>query len=117
MLLFGHERLAAYQVSLSFRAWFHALPGAPELSSRRFRQVDQAATSVGLNIAEGNGRALEADRGKFLTQAESWTVKAATFLDLGERTGELEGGQRENGLALLGRVAATLRGLSGNIER
>ena len=55
----------------------------------------------------------EADRGKFLTQAESSTVKAATFLDLCERTGELEGGQRANGLTLLGRVAATLRGLPG----
>src|SRR5688572_22661651 len=74
--LFAHERLAAYQVSLDFVGWFHGLPGASELSSRRFRQIDQAATSVVLNIAEGNGRALEADRGKFLAQAESSAVKA-----------------------------------------
>ena len=55
-VLFAHERLDAYQVGLEFMRWFHALPEGRDLSSRLYRHVDKAATSVVLNIAEGNGR-------------------------------------------------------------
>lgn len=51
--LFAHERLEAYQCSLKVVAWLHALPGGAELSTRWFRQLDKAATSVVLNLAEG----------------------------------------------------------------
>ncbi len=54
--LFPHERLDAYRLSLEFMRWFHGLPGAPKLSTRQLRQVDHAATSLVLNIAEANGR-------------------------------------------------------------
>jgi len=63
----------------------HGLPGGPELSSRPLRQIEKAGTSLVLNIAEGNGRCLEADRRKFLETAESATVKAGAFLDHSHR--------------------------------
>ncbi len=110
--LFAHERLAAYQVSLEFVGWFHALPRACELASRLFRQMDKAATSVVLNIAEGNGRCLEADRRKFLDIAESSAVKVATYLDLCERTAELDRSQRQYGIGMIDRVGMMLRGLA-----
>jgi len=110
--LFAHERLAVYQVSLEFMGWFHSLPEARELSSRLFRQIDKSATSVVLNIAEGNGRCLEADRGKFLEIAESSAVKVATYLDLCERVANLDFRQKQCGMALLDRVGLMLRGLS-----
>jgi four helix bundle protein len=111
--IFAHERLEAYQLGLEFVGWFQALPGGAELSSRLFRQIDKAATSVVLNIAEGNGRCLEGDRGKFLEIAESSLVKAATYVELCERTGEVDLGQKQRGIALLDRVALRVRGLSG----
>lgn len=110
--LFAHERLEAYQISLQFVGWFHALPGGAELSSRLFRQIDRAATSVVLNIAEGNGRPLEADHRQFLATAESSVVKAATYLDLCQRTAEVDPSQRDSGMALLERVALRVRGLA-----
>lgn len=110
--LFAHERLQAYRTSLELVAWFHGLPGGPELSSRLFRQIDKASTSVVLNLAEGNGRPLEADRRQFLDNAESATVKVAAYVDLGHRMGELELEQRAVGMALADKIAIMVRGLT-----
>ncbi|MCI0534199.1 MAG: four helix bundle protein [Verrucomicrobiales bacterium] len=110
--LFPHERLDAYQVGLDFMRWFHALPAGAVLSSRLYRQVDKAATSVVLNIAEGNGRYLEGDRRNFLDIAEASAVKAAAYLDLCERKAELDPEQRQLGVDLLRRIALMVRGLS-----
>src|SRR6516162_9715939 len=52
--LFYHERLEVYQLALRFLEWFVAQPGANELSSKVLRSLDEAGTSVVLNIAEGN---------------------------------------------------------------
>ena len=110
--LFPHERLDVYQVSLDFMRWFQALPAGAELSNRLYRQIDKAATSGVLNIAEGNGRYPNADRRRFLDIAEACAVKAAAYLDLGVRKAELDPNQWEGGIQLLGRIALMLRGLS-----
>ena len=109
---FPHERLDVYRAGLAFMCWFHALPGGAELSSRLYRQIDKAATSVILNIAEANGRYPEDDRRRFHDIAEASTVKAAAYLDLCVRKAELDPAQEEPGLRLLGRIASMLRGLS-----
>jgi hypothetical protein len=54
-VVFHHESLDMYQVGLQFMRWFVCLPGGGELSDRLCREVDRSATSVVLNIAEGNG--------------------------------------------------------------
>jgi four helix bundle protein len=112
-LLFAHERLEAYQSSLLVVEWFHALPGGAELSTRWFRQIDKANTSVVLNIAEGNGRRIEADHRKFLDLAESSVIKASTYIQLCQRTGEMKAESAQRGLVLLDRVALLVRGLVG----
>ena len=111
--LFAHERLKAYQTSLELVGWFHHLPGGPELSSRLFRQIDKASTSVVLNLAESNGRHLEADRRQFLEIAESSIVKVAAYVDLCQRLGELESTHRATGMELVEQIAIMVRGLSG----
>jgi four helix bundle protein len=112
--LFAHERLEAYQCSLKVVAWFHALPGGAELSTRWFRQLDKAATSVVLNIAEGNGRRMEADHRRFVELAESSVMKVNTYIQLSQRTGEMSLEPAQRGLALVDRVALLVRGLAGN---
>ena len=60
----GAEELSAldvYQVGLDFMRWFVSLPVGRELSDRLCREVDKSATSVVLNVAEGNGRYSEVD--------------------------------------------------------
>jgi four helix bundle protein len=112
--LFAHERLEAYQCSLKVVGWFHALPGGAELSTRWFRQLDKTVTSVVLNIAEGNGRRMEADRGKFFESAEPSALKANTYIQLSQRTGEMSVEAAKRGLALVERVALLVRGLAEN---
>lgn len=80
-LLFHHERLDVYQTSLTFMRWFVSLAPPQELATD-FRPVDKAATSVILNIAEGNGRYARLDHHRFLEMAQSSAVKAAAHLDL-----------------------------------
>ncbi len=110
---FAHEPLEVYQVGLSFMRWFNGLPAGAELSSRLFRQIDQAATSVLLTIAEGYGRTGQADRVRFLETAEGAGVKAATYLDRCVSKGELEAEQRVPGTDLLSRTVLMLRVLGG----
>ena len=81
-VLFHHEGLDVYRVALGFMEWFVSRPGAKELSNRLLRRIDEAGTSIALNIAEGNGRYAELDHHRFLQIAQSSAVKAAVYLDL-----------------------------------
>jgi four helix bundle protein len=80
--LFHHETLDVYLEALRFMEWFVSRPGAKELSHRLFRQLDEAGTSIVLNVAEGNGRYAELDHHRFLNIAQGAAVKAAVYLDL-----------------------------------
>ncbi len=64
--LFHHESLDVYRAGLDFMRWFVGLPGGKELSDRLCWEVDKSATSVVLNVAEGNGRYSELDHRRFL---------------------------------------------------
>ena len=77
-----HESLDVYQTGLEFMRWFVCFPGGTELSGRLCRDVDKSATSVVLNVAEGNGRYSELDHRRFLEIAAASAVKAAAYLDL-----------------------------------
>jgi len=84
-VLFHHEALDVYQVGLEFMRWFVGLPGGGELSDRLCREIDKSATSVVLNVAEGNGRYSELDHRRFLEIASASAVKAAAYLELYQR--------------------------------
>ena len=94
--------------------WFQGLPTGAELSSRLYRQVDKAGTSIALNIAEGNGRFPPDDRRRFLDIAEASAVKAAAYLDLCQGKAALDAEQRARGVDLLGQVARLVYGLSAS---
>ncbi len=85
--LFHHERLEVYTAALAFMKWFVSQPGTAELPTRLLRQVDEAGTSIVLNIAEGNGRYAELDHRRFVQMAQGAAVKAAVYLDLCVRRG------------------------------
>lgn len=107
-VLFHHESLDVYQVGLDFMRWFAGIPGGGERSDRLCREIDKSATSMVLNVAEGNGRYSELDHGRFLEIAAASAVKAAAYLDLYQQKivpGHLETAQ---GRELLGRVVAML---------
>jgi four helix bundle protein len=108
--LFHHERLEVYQEALGFMEWFVIQPGAKDLSNRLFRQMDEAGTSVVLNIAEGNGRYAELDHHRFLQIAQSAAVKGAVYLDLAVERALLVNAEATTGKEMLQRISAMLAG-------
>ncbi len=86
--LFHHESLEVYRMALGFMESFVSRIKTKELSNRLLRQLDEAATSIVLNIAEGNGRYAELDHRRFVQIAESAAVKAAVLLDLCLQNGD-----------------------------
>lgn len=110
-VLFGHERLMAYQAALAFVEWLTQMPEESLVRSPLCRRLDHVATSMILNIAEGNGRHARADRRRFLNIAAGSTVKAATYLDLCQRREGLDPEWVEDGLTHLELVARLLVGL------
>ena len=88
--------------------WFVGLPGCAELSDRLCREVDKSATSVVLNVAEGNGRYSEVDHRRFLEIAAASAVKAAAYLDLYQLKMLPVRVETSHGTELLSRIIAML---------
>ena len=109
-ILFHHESLDVYQVGLDFVRWFIELPGAMELADRLCREIDKSATSVVLNVAEGNGRYSELDHRRFLEMAAASAVKAAAYLDLYQQKALTARMETSQGRELLSRIVAMLSG-------
>lgn len=107
-VLFHHESLDVYRVGLDFMRWFIGLPGGGELSDRLCREVDKSATSVVLNVAEGNGRYSELDHRRFLEIAATSAVKAAAYLDLYQQKALPACVEATQGRELLSRIIAML---------
>jgi four helix bundle protein len=53
---FDHEKLSVYQESIRFVIWADDLLQSLPKSLAVHNQLDRAATSIPLNIAEGNGK-------------------------------------------------------------
>ena len=109
-VLFHHESLDVYQVGLEFMRWFVALPGGTELTDRLCREIDKSATSVVLNVAEGNGRYSALDQRRFLDIAAASAVKAAAYLDLYQRKTLPVDLETMEGRELLSRIVAMVSG-------
>ena len=65
---FDHEKLNVYQMSLVFNQWVGELLGSIEAKAAAKDHLDRAATSIPLNIAEGNGKFSRRDRARFSTR-------------------------------------------------
>ena len=81
---FDHERLDVYNVAIDFVAWTGELLDGPLSRCRHsaVKHIDQASTSVPLNIAEGNGKRSLPDRCRFLDIARGSALECAACLDV-----------------------------------
>ena len=81
---FDHEKLDVYRVAIQFLTW--AGPIADDRSHGRqlsaAKHLDEASTSVALNIAEGNGKRSKADRARYLQIARGSALESAACLDV-----------------------------------
>jgi four helix bundle protein len=79
---FDHEKLNVYQVSLAFNEWVGEFLATVEARAAAKDQLDRAATSISLNIAEGNGKFYRKDRARFFDTARESAVESAASLDV-----------------------------------
>ena len=80
--VFNHERLDAYQLALDVNRRIASLQLLDRLSRSDFRRIDQAATSIVLNIAEGNGRLSHLDHSRFIEIANRSNTKLAARIEM-----------------------------------
>jgi len=81
-LAFDHEKLTVYQEAIQFVAWSHELLETVPKNLAVHNQLDRAATSIPLNIAEGNGKYTAADRCRFFDIARGSAFECAACLDV-----------------------------------
>ena len=77
---FDHEKLNVYQVALEFNYWVGGLLASVEAKAAAKDQLDRAATSIPLNLAEGNGKFSRRDRARFFDIARGSALEAAASL-------------------------------------
>lgn len=108
-MLFDHEKLDVYQVSLRFAAY---AMGVAENLRGDFRsakdQLIRASQSVPLNIAEGNGKRSPADRKRFFEIARGSAMECAAVLDVLVVCGACPAEKVEEGKRMLSRVVSML---------
>ena len=108
---FDHEKLVAYQKSIQFVAWSTDLLETISAKYSVCDQLERAATSVPLNIAEGNGKHTTPDRCRFFGIARGSALESAACLDVLVAKGKCTTEQIHNGKALLHEVVSLLIGL------
>lgn len=82
MYVFNHERLDAYQLALDVNRRITSLQLLDRLPRSDFRRIDEAATSIVLNIAEGNGRFSHMDHSRFAEIANRSNTKLAARIEI-----------------------------------
>ena len=79
---FDHEKLDVYQDAIAFSAWLADIMEDLLRVGEVRDQLDRVATSIALNIAEGNGKYSLKDRCRFLDTAHGSALECAAGLDL-----------------------------------
>jgi hypothetical protein len=66
-MAFSHEKLDVYRAAIEYTRWAFSISRGMSGTHRHARdQLLRASQSIPLNIAEGNGKAMEGDRRHFL---------------------------------------------------
>jgi four helix bundle protein len=108
---FDHEKLEVYREAISFVAWLSGvLDGTGRLGEVR-DQLDRAATSIPLNIAEGTGKYSQKDRCRFFDIARGSALECAAGLDVMVAKAKLTPAEIRPGKDSLQRIVRMLVGL------
>ena len=111
---FPHESLLVYRRGVQLcQVLVRSVIGSGTPRTRYARRIDEALTSLLLNIAEGNGRFTQMDHHQFIATAEESCSKLATYLDL---SASVEPRAIDTAKALLHEVMAMLGALKGYLE-
>ena len=107
--LLDHEKLDVYRVAVDFLALaLRILDGIPRQRRELRSQLERAAMSVPLNIAEGCGKPSGADRARYHAIARGSALECGALLDVCGLMGHATHEQIEDGKRMVGRVVAML---------
>ncbi|BBO87755.1 four helix bundle protein [Desulfosarcina ovata] len=110
----GHEKLDVYRLAIGYVAWVFEKAEALTGIHRPARdQWLRASQSIPLNIAEGNGKASEADRRRYFEIARGSALECAAIQDVlvvGKALGSKESQERK---VEIDRIALMLSRLGG----
>ena len=112
---FDHEKLHVYQASLTFITWAAKLVSSVESKAAAKDQLDRAATSVPLNIAEGNGKFAMRDRCRFIEIARGSALECAACLDVLVAKGLCDNAMVSAGKGQLLEIVSVLTGLQSSL--
>jgi len=108
-IIFDHEKLNVYRLSLDFVAWCFTLAAKLKGPNRFPRdQLRRASQSIPLNIAEGNGKRSLPDRGRFFEISRGSALECAALMDVLLRTNAIEPQECQKGKESLQRIVAML---------
>jgi len=79
---FDHVKLDVYQLAISFVGWCEDILLRCEGRASAKQHLDEASTSIPLNIAEGNGKWLPKDRRKYFEIARASALESGSCLDV-----------------------------------
>jgi four helix bundle protein len=106
---FDHERLDVYQKSLDFLVLANDLIQAlPRGRSHIADQLERAATSIVLNIAEGAGKFSPGDKRRYYLSAAGSATECAAVLDILLRLALASSQAHEQGKGVLERIVSML---------
>ena len=112
---FDHEKLHVYQAALRFNAWAGRLIDAIDARAALKDQLDRAATSIALNIAEGNGKFSRKDRARYFDIARGSAVESAACLDVAVSRELATLAHVDEGKVVLIEIVSMLMGLLKNL--
>ena len=81
-IYFDHEKLKVYQLALEFNKYAHQICSKLDSRSDIKNQLDRAANSIVLNIAEGNGKYSKKDRCRYFDISIGSSFECASCLDI-----------------------------------
>src|SRR5262249_46944987 len=116
--MFDHEKLDGYRVAIQFIAWTEDLLGnlpRDKRASSATKHLDEASTSIALNIAEGNGKRSSPDRIRYLEIARGSALECAACLDVLVVRRRVDRDVAHHGKSTLVRVVSILTKLIENL--
>jgi len=110
----GHEKLDVYRLSIGYVPWvYDKAEGLNGVHRPARDQVLRASQSIPLDIAEGNGKAAEADRRRYFEIARGFALECAVIQDVLAVGKALDRGESRGRKTELDRMAAMLSRLGG----
>ncbi|HQV70610.1 MAG TPA: four helix bundle protein [Thermoflexales bacterium] len=107
--ILGHEKLDVYQASITFLALVDEILGnLPSGSGAISNQLDRAALSIPLNIAEGAGKSGINDKRRFYSIARGSAMECGAIFDALKIRGKISQETYAQGKHLLVRIVSML---------